>query len=695
MDPNKPGKRQEVLLPTVDQCINTHVKPKTSVKGEVKTEQLLETYNWQGSHFLNGKDSTANQITYSLNAHSSCEALSLPTNEMNTVPTTLQIIDGNLQVIQTHNSEKLPTVNKTTPQFNQCIDQEPNSENRSQDDYVSITHVAPDHQMLSDVVENENGILYHTSSADQNTSGNRKFPHDIGEESPDDFLNDLTKQKYKRHKRKKRFSFATKFKKEGGNKIRKQKMPRKQKKPTKSGINSVETPVLDGLSSEQMESIECTVSLVEGDNLDEANKKKAKRKLSDWKAEGIDPTKLEDNVDQVRLRMEKGCECIDDNCFSNMDPEMVFKHRYNIADLTKHEHYMYMMGLQMACLSDREHTMRNKERKYQRCQYACFGRKVCLESFLYLQNMTRYAMKSIRKHLLTHGVRPRVHGNQGRKPHNTFGTEIFEHATAFLQSYIERNYSAHQSPAKTKKGRPAPIYLPAEVTLKKIHTAYREYCEHFEPDIKVMGYSTFKHFLKKEFPHLKFYTKVEGKPPVVEQPRNINNTEPPAQPQWQAFGYREEKDQTNKPTQVQKEGPVTIVNPQQIVSSVGIHGHSADDGNVVALQQQPVQTLQTGIPILLTVTSCQSSLAATVTTTQSKTTHATAQMPIYGYMNTDNTTVIPIIQLQTSSVGVPNNIGQTAAVGLTQDGTTVPVHYTNQNDTVITNQNQSTLQWLN
>ena len=62
---------------------------------------------------------------------------------------------------------------------------------------------------------------------------------------------------------------------------------------------------------------------------------KKKRKLADLLAEGIDPTKLEENSEQVRDRFDKGCECEGDNCFKNMNPEFVFRHRLNIAELTK------------------------------------------------------------------------------------------------------------------------------------------------------------------------------------------------------------------------------------------------------------------------------------------------------------------------------------------------------------------------
>lgn len=239
---------------------------------------------------------------------------------------------------------------------------------------------------------------------------------------------------------------------------------------------------------------------------------------------GIAPTRLEENAQEVRERFEKGCECQEENCFKGLSPEYVYRHRLNIAELTKAEHDMYLMGVTMAVLTNPEETVRHKERRRLRAQYVFQGRRVCLDAFLYLENCTHYQLKRIRKHVMTHGVAPRIHGNHGKKPHNTFSLDIYRHATSFLRHFIQRNTpgsnsnqntSSQQANTNTTKcksksaTKTPPLYLPAEITRKTIHNAYREYCEHFEPSIKVMGYSTFRHFMKEQFPHVKF-CKVES-----------------------------------------------------------------------------------------------------------------------------------------------------------------------------------------
>lgn len=236
---------------------------------------------------------------------------------------------------------------------------------------------------------------------------------------------------------------------------------------------------------------------------------------------------LEASVEQVAQRFAQGCECRDgESCFSNINPESAYRHRLNIAELTRSEHDMYLMGVTMASLSNPEETARRTERKRLHTQYVFQGKKICLEAFLYLENCTQYQLKRIRKHIMTHGVTPRVHGNHGKRPHNRFSLDIYQQATAFLQSYVQRAHNnqltrnQQQSPttggwppsslpkAKGKERSSAAIVLPPDITCKTVHSAYKEYMEHFEPGTKWLGFSTFRHFMKRQFPMVKFSSPV-------------------------------------------------------------------------------------------------------------------------------------------------------------------------------------------
>ena len=162
---------------------------------------------------------------------------------------------------------------------------------------------------------------------------------------------------------------------------------------------------------------------------------------------------------------------------------------------------MYMMGVQMACIANPDETCRHKERQRQRCFYVFQGKKVCLDAFLYLENTTHYQMKRIRKHIITKGIKARIHGNMGRKPHNTFSVDIYQHASAFLHSYMKRNFGHNIDSSEENQKE---ITMPIDLNRRKIHNDYKEYCENFEPDFKMMGYSTFRQFMTSEFPYIVF-----------------------------------------------------------------------------------------------------------------------------------------------------------------------------------------------
>ncbi|XP_050497166.1 uncharacterized protein LOC126878467 isoform X1 [Diabrotica virgifera virgifera] len=260
---------------------------------------------------------------------------------------------------------------------------------------------------------------------------------------------------------------------------------------------------------------------------------KAKKKITVKKKKKIvngvpnDPTKIEESAAQVKDRFKRGCECQDESCFRGLNAESVYKHRLNIAELTKGEHDMYLMGVTMACLANPDTTVRHKERRRLRAQYVYQGRRVCLDAFLYLENCTHYQLKRIRKHVMTHGVAPRVHGNHGKKPHNTFSLDIYRHATEFLKQYLEQ-HTGEKDIVNTKQ----PIQLPWDVTRKNLHDSYKEYGQILEPGIKLMGYSTFRHFMKEQFPHVKF-CKVEPKSCTPHHSTNQNTTHSSNQQQQQ------------------------------------------------------------------------------------------------------------------------------------------------------------------
>lgn len=201
------------------------------------------------------------------------------------------------------------------------------------------------------------------------------------------------------------------------------------------------------------------------------------------------PTELENSVSEVSSRLEAGCEC-QGICFKDLQADNVYRHRLNIAELTKQEHDMYLMGVTMACLSNRTETNRHKERVRQRAVYVFQGKRVCLDAFIYLENVTQYHLKRIRRHVMLNGVTPRVHGNMRKKPHNALSLDLYK----FAENFVKSELTQHTSDLNKS------IIVMNEPRMN-LYQKFRTNCP---IDEKLMSYSTFRHFLKKQFPHVRF-----------------------------------------------------------------------------------------------------------------------------------------------------------------------------------------------
>lgn len=181
-----------------------------------------------------------------------------------------------------------------------------------------------------------------------------------------------------------------------------------------------------------------------------------------------------------------------------MDPEAVYRHRLNMAELTKNEIDFYLMGLVRASLMDRGTT--KKQRK--RSSYSYMGKKVCLYAFLYLENITIYQLKKIRSHIAKHGVVNIQHGNKYKVPHNAFSLDLYKRTEQFLRNYLETNCTSHQE----RHNKSIVLSQP----LSKVYHEYKNN-EREEKQGKIMGYTTFRSFFRKQFPHVRLSNQLSTK----------------------------------------------------------------------------------------------------------------------------------------------------------------------------------------
>lgn len=203
-------------------------------------------------------------------------------------------------------------------------------------------------------------------------------------------------------------------------------------------------------------------------------------------------TTLESCSAEVLMKLNAGCECNNVSCFDGLDPETVYRHRLNIAELTKNEIDFYLMGICRAALIDPSDRGAKRQRK--RSSYSYMGKKVCLYAFLYLENITIYQLKKIRSHVVNHGVVAVEHGNSHKTPHNAFSLDLYKRAENFLRRYLNANKQPHSSKC-----------IVLNQPLSKV---YQEYKDEEAVGSKFMGYTTFRTFFKKQFPNVRLHNQV-------------------------------------------------------------------------------------------------------------------------------------------------------------------------------------------
>lgn len=195
-------------------------------------------------------------------------------------------------------------------------------------------------------------------------------------------------------------------------------------------------------------------------------------------------TSLESSSAEVAERLANGCEC-KISCFIGMDPEVVYKHRLNIAELTKNEQDFYLMGIVRAALMDLSDRGAKRQRK--RSTYSYQGKKVCLFAFLYLENISLYSLKKIRSHVMQNGVVAIQHGNSHKIPHNAFPLDLYKRVENFLRIYLNDKQQSNKS----------------VVLNQPLSKLYQEYKDFDSAADQHMGYTTFRTFFKKQFPHVR------------------------------------------------------------------------------------------------------------------------------------------------------------------------------------------------
>ncbi|KAJ8317532.1 hypothetical protein KUTeg_005436 [Tegillarca granosa] len=190
-------------------------------------------------------------------------------------------------------------------------------------------------------------------------------------------------------------------------------------------------------------------------------------------------------------------------CIKKLDAKRVLENRLNMQELEKGERDLIILGQLQACGLSRGDTTGKGDRKRHRFSYQFDNETVCADCFIYINNISSKYLKNLRKHLYTHRVVPRTHGNKGEMPHNALKYEDVKNIVQFLIGYADR-YGMPQPYSRGVNDIIPPIYLPAKetYTCDSIHKKYLDVAG--EMDFRSVSESTFRSLWKQCVPHVQF-----------------------------------------------------------------------------------------------------------------------------------------------------------------------------------------------
>ncbi|XP_078314026.1 uncharacterized protein LOC111104843 isoform X3 [Crassostrea virginica] len=208
-----------------------------------------------------------------------------------------------------------------------------------------------------------------------------------------------------------------------------------------------------------------------------------------------------DNFDlNITEKMDNSCSCRME-CMSKFSFHEIHDHICSMRELSKEERDMYIMG-KIKSRSTGSVSSRH-DAKRQRYEYSFDDREVCKDAFLFLHDIGEKYLKNLVKHMKTNGIRPRTHGNSGKKPHNALSFEEIKFVVQFIKRYSEDNGLPMPAAPRGRDTEP-PTFLPCSTSKREIHYMYAEACQ--EVSIRAVKLSSFYSIWSACLPNIQIAT---------------------------------------------------------------------------------------------------------------------------------------------------------------------------------------------
>lgn len=124
-------------------------------------------------------------------------------------------------------------------------------------------------------------------------------------------------------------------------------------------------------------------------------------------------------------------------CFEKFTKAAIAQYENHMRKLTKPEKDMVIMA-KLSLLGINKNENQEMPNKRKRTNFSHDNIDICQTSFLRINSIGLKYFRNIKKHIIEHGMVPRVHGNTGRIAHNALTEDDKERVVQFIRNYADR-----------------------------------------------------------------------------------------------------------------------------------------------------------------------------------------------------------------------------------------------------------------
>lgn len=149
----------------------------------------------------------------------------------------------------------------------------------------------------------------------------------------------------------------------------------------------------------------------------------------------------EDTVQPDLILPDNQCTC-PKQCNRKFTNKSMDNYKSKINKLSRPEKDLIIMA-QLSAMGINQDDSESSDpepagQKKKKLCYVFQNTEVCRIFYLNINQMSEKYFRTIKQHLIAHGLTPRVHGNTKRTPHNALSADDHERVVQFLANYADR-----------------------------------------------------------------------------------------------------------------------------------------------------------------------------------------------------------------------------------------------------------------